>query len=222
MLQDYQQLPETPFQIPKLVMDKLDVLFFKKGQVIFSEGSTPLGAYLLQKGKVKIAKVGSQGKEQIMRIVTQKEFLSHTDLFTYSKYSTSAKAIEDSYLLFISKQEFWSMLRDQNYLFEKLLHQMSVDMKQVEVKIVDFAYKPVRGRLADAILDLDKKFNINNIGQHSVFITREDLAGYVGTVKETVNRLLSEFRKERLISTNGTKINLLDIQGLNKICEMYN
>lgn len=222
MLLNNQPQADLAFQIPQEEMEKLDVLFFKKGQLIFSEGSTPLGAFLLQKGKVKISKTASQGKEQIMRIVTQKEFLSHTDLFSYSKYSTSARAMEDSYLLFISRQEFWNLLRDQNYLFENLLHQMSVDMKEVEGKIVDLAYKPVRGRLADAIMDLDKKFNTINNGQHSVFITRADLAGYVGTVKETVNRLLSEFRKEHLISTTGTKINLIDLEGINKICKMYN
>ncbi|QED37222.1 Crp/Fnr family transcriptional regulator [Antarcticibacterium arcticum] len=222
MLQDNLQPADLPFQIPQPVLEKLDVLFFKKGQLIFSEGSTPLGAFLLQKGKVKISKTASQGKEQIMRIVSQREFLSNSDLFTYSKYSTSAKALEDSYLLFISREEFWTLLRDQNYLFEKLLHQMCVDIKQVERKIADLAYKPVRGRLAEAILDLDKKFNTLNNGYHSVLITRADLAGYVGTVKETVNRLLSEFRKEHLISTTGTKINLIDLEGLNKICKMYN
>ena len=221
MLQDYKPLSQLPFQIPQLILDKLDMLFFKKGQVIFSEGSTPLGAFFLKKGKVKISKTGSQGKEQIIRIVTQSEFLSHTDLFTNSRYSTSAKALEDSYLLFISKQEFWDMLREQNHLFEQLLQQISLDVKSVEGKIVDLAYKPVRGRLADAILDLDKKFN-EDTGQHYVFITRADLASYVGTVKETVNRLLSEFRNERLIATNGTRINLLDINGLNRICKMYN
>ena len=220
MLQDYKPLSQLPFQIPQHILDKLDMLFFKKGQVIFSEGSTPLGAFFLKKGKVKISKTGSQGKEQIIRIVTQREFLSHTDLFTNSRYSTSAKALEDSYLLFISKQEFWEMLREQNHLFEQLLHQISLDVKSVEGKIVDLAYKPVRGRLADAILDLDKKFN-EDTGQHYVFITRADLASYVGTVKETVNRLLSEFRNERLIATNGTRINLLDINGLNRICKMY-
>lgn len=221
MIQEYKPLSQLPFQIPKLIMDKLDVLFFKKGQVIFSEGSTPLGAFFLRKGKVKISKTGSQGKEQIIRIVTQREFLSHTDLFTNSRYSTSAKALEESYLLFIPKQEFWDMLREQNHLFEQLLQQISLDVKSVEDKIVDLAYKPVRGRLADAILDLDKKFN-EDTGQHYVFITRSDLASYVGTVKETVNRLLSEFRNERLIATNGTRIILLDINGLNRICKMYN
>jgi len=113
------------------------------------------------------------------------------------------------------------MLRDQNHLFEQLLQQISLDVKSVEGKIVDLAYKPVRGRLADAILDLDKKFN-EDTGQHYVFITRADLASYVGTVKETVNRLLSEFRNDRLIATNGTRIILLDINGINRICKMYN
>ena len=173
----------------------MDVLFFKKDQVIFSERSTPLGAYLLKMGKVKISKTGSMGKEQIIRIITQIEILGHTDLFTNSRYSTSAKALEDSYLLFISKHEFWDMIRDNNHLCEQLLQQISLDVNCIEAKIVDLAFKPVRGRLADAILDLDKKFN-EDTGQHNIFITRADLASYVGTVKETVNRLLSEFRNE--------------------------
>ncbi len=221
MQQGYKPLSQLPFQIPKVILDKLDVLLFKKGQVIFSEGSTPLGAYFLKTGKVKISKTGNQRKEQIIRIVTENEFLSHTDLFSNSRYSTLAKALEDSFLLFISKQEFWNLLRENNHLFEQLLQQISLDVKGIESKIVDLAYKPVRGRLADAILDLDKLFNEDS-GQHNICITRADLAGYVGTVKETVNRLLSEFRKERLIVTHGTRITLLDIPGLNRICNIYN
>ena len=220
MLQNDKPLSQLPFQIPKLILDKLDVLFIKKGQVIFSEGSTPLGAYYLKTGKVKISKTGNQRKEQIIRIVTQNELLSHTDLFTNSRYSTLATALEDSFLLFISKQEFWNLLRENNHLFEQLLQQISLDVKNIEAKIVDLAYKPVRGRLANAILDLDKIFS-EDTGQHNVFITRTDLASYVGTVKETVNRLLSEFRNERLIATNGTRITILDVHGLNRICKMY-
>lgn len=220
MLKEYQITSEIPFRIPDLVKKKLDVLYLKKGQIIFSEGSSPLGAYLIQKGKVKISKLGSQGKEQITGICSNQEIVGYTDLFFNSRYSTSAKAIEDTNILFISKPEFWKMLREQQNLFEDLLQQLLQDKKLAEAKLVDFAYKPVKGRLADAMICLDKKFNGNN-KKHPILITRADLAGYVGTVKETVNRVLSDFRNEKLISTNGTRINILDLNGLKRISKMY-
>lgn len=220
MLKEYQTTSEILFHIPDDFKKKLDVLYLKKGQILFSEGSSPLGAYLIQKGKVKISKLGSQGKEQITGICSNHEIIGYTDLFFKSRYSTSAKAIEDSTVLFISKPEFWKMLKEQQNLFEDLLQQLLQDKKLTEAKLVDFAYKPVKGRLADAVICLDKKFN-GNSKKHLILITRADLAGYVGTVKETVNRVLSDFRNEKLISTNGTKINILDIDGLNRISKMY-
>ena len=207
--------------IQELFEEKADMLFFKKGQLVYHEGSTPIGAYFVQQGKVKISRLGSLGKQKIVKIVVHPELLTFSDLFSRRKYCTSAEALEDTYLLFVSKDDFWKILENHHEIASYLLCRLAHDINKIEENITDLAYKPVRGRLANAILTLDLDFNGKNETTHSICLTRTDLAGYVGTVKETVNRLLSEFREERIISTSGSRINIHDLNRLSKISQMY-
>lgn len=222
MITPNQFVLDNPFKVMDVMQDRSDLLKVKKGQVIYMEGSTPLGAYLVQQGKVKISKIGSDGKEQILRIAVPEEMLTYTDLISNARYTTSAKALEDTTLLFVPKNEFWSTLRANANLFEEFLILVSNDLNRAEQNITSLAYKPVRGRLADALLALGKKLNSVGDGPQSIFISRYDLACYVGTAKETVNRLLSEFRNENLVSTNGTEIIIDNLRGLMHISKMYN
>lgn len=208
-------------EIPAPLRARADYLFYKKAQLIYQEGSTPLGAYFVENGSIKITKLGSSGKEQILRIVTNGELLCLSDLFSQSRYWNSAKALEDSSLLFISKKDFWEVLKEDDQIFRNLLQQLALNIRKGNEKVVDLAYKPVRGRLAEALLSLESKFSIHGREPQQVAISRADLAGYVGTVKETVNRLLSEFRSEKLISTQGTRIKISDPNGLERISKMY-
>ncbi len=207
-------------QIPKQFREKADVLFFKKGQMIYQGGSTPLGAYFVDKGKVKISKTGSFGKEKIVKIATHPELLSFPDLFSRRRYRATAEALEESYLLFISKEDFWKVLYTNREIFSHLLCRLAEDINKLEETSTDLAYKPVRGRLADAILALED-LNDDTNPSHSICLTRIDLAGYVGTVKETVNRLLSEFREEKIVSTFGSRIEIHNREKLVKISNMY-
>ena len=222
MTQQYDEIVESPFLGMEIADEDYDQLQCKKGQFIYCEGSTPLGAHFVNKGKVKISRIGSDGKEQIMRIATPGEMLSYTDLISNTRYTTSAKALEDGSLLFIPKQDFWNTMKEQNKLYEQFVQMLSKDLTEAEERITDLAYKPVRGRLADALVSLAKKFNKNeHLGNMSIHITRSDLACFVGTAKETVNRLVSEFRKEQIITTEGTRINIVNLQKLKSISRLY-
>lgn len=224
MLQELQSAPKITFSVSDAAESKSDYLEFKRGQLIYCEGSTPLGVYFVRKGKVKMSKMGSDGKEQILRIVTPEEMLSCSDLISDSRYSTSAKALEDTTLLFIPKLEFWKMLRQEQKVLEQFVLLLSSDLKMAETKIADLAYKPVRGRLADALIFLSEKYNHDNKKNDKikVSIKRSDLASFVGTAKETVNRLLSEFRSENIIETDGHDIAIVNMQKLNHLCGLYN
>jgi CRP-like cAMP-binding protein len=222
MLEKSLNLFEISFRISELIKDNSDLLLIKKGQLIFSEGSTPLGIYFINEGKVKICKIGCQGKEQILKISTKKEILSVNDLLSGSKNNNSAIALEDVSLWFIHKHDFANLLIDEHQIMEQFLRKVSRELSLAETRLVHFAYKPVRGRLADAIISLDEIFNRYARQYEPVVISRLDLAGYVGTVQETASRLLSEFRAEKLIDVQGHKINIRDMKGLKKISKMYN
>lgn len=141
-----------------------------------------------------------------------------TDLILQKRYDSSARAIIESKVLFMPKSMFMELLRANKDFNQKLIFQFANEIKKLEDKAVSLASKPVRGRLAESLLVLDKKSQNTD---KKITLSRKELAGYTGTVKETVNRLLSEFNKEKLIAMNRKEISILDQEHLLKISRMY-
>lgn len=190
---------------------------YKKGQVVFQEGSLPLGMFCLHKGLVKITKLGSNGKEQILRIAKAGDFLGYRSLIGGSRYRASAVALEDTTICLVPKAEFMETLRANSVFHDGMMKVLCTVIESAENKLTDIAYKPVRGRIAEALILLDKAFD----DREQITLTREDLAGFVGTVKETAIRIVSEFKNEKLIEIDKRSIKVVNPEGLMRISNLY-
>lgn len=211
----YREIPEAlNFENGNINFDKIK---FEKNQIIFKENIFPVGLFYIKTGKVKIFKIAPDGKEKILRIIKAGDFIGYKDLILKDRYTYSANAIENSTLYFIPKDEFYKLLtrNDVNLFFMNLL---SNELNNTENELLNLAYKPVKGRLVEALLNL----NDTESKTPSITISREELAGFVGSATETVIRLLSELRKQKLISIKGRLINVVDTSGLNRIKNIYN
>jgi CRP-like cAMP-binding protein len=87
--------------------------------------------------------------------------------------------------------------------------------------MADIAYKPVRGRIAEALLLLSQSYKNESNPEGTISISRDDLASYVGTVKETAIRVLKDLKEEKLIETKNHDIHIIDRKGLTHVCELY-
>ena len=87
--------------------------------------------------------------------------------------------------------------------------------------ITDIAQKTVRERLAEVLIQLKDKFELDKDNFLQITLTREELANIVGTATESVIRLLSEFKSDGLIELHGRKIKLININGLKKVGNVY-
>ncbi|GAB5525894.1 MAG: Crp/Fnr family transcriptional regulator [Roseivirga sp.] len=190
---------------------------YTTGQVVFRVNSMPYGLYYVKSGKVKVFKYGSDGKEQILTIAGEGRFLGYKDLLANRRYTSGATVVEDARLVFIPKAVFQQIFRsdDASDYFTNLLCR---DLIEAEERMVSMAYKPVRGRLAESLLNLSNTYKHHG---HGIELTREDLANFVGTAKETVIRLLSEFKTEKLIRIDGRSIEILSEPGLQRILGLY-
>lgn len=200
---------------------------YKKGQTIFHEGMLPTGLYCLNAGKIKISKIGIDGKEQIVRFVTKGGLLGIRALLGGRKYSASATTLEESVVCYINKKVFFKMSINYPEISQCMMILLSTLLEEAENKMTSLAQKPVRERLAESLLILNNVIktkggscNIMN-EDATISLTREDLANIVGTATETVIRLLSEFKDENLIEVSGRKITLIDIEGLRKIGKVF-
>ena len=88
--------------------------------------------------------------------------------------------------------------------------------------ITDIAQKTVRERLAEVILFLVADFGLDEEHFLNITLTREELANIVGTATESVIRLLSEFKSDKLVELSGRKIKILNTPGLEKISNFFN
>ncbi len=199
------------------ISDSKSCNIYKKGQVVFQEGSLPLGIFCLSKGMVKVAKLGSSGKEQILRIAKSGDFLGYRSLIGESRYRASAIALEDTIICLIPKAEFLELMRKNAMFYNGMMKVLCDVIESAENKLTDIAYKPVRGRIAEALILLDKAFD----DREQITLTREDLAGFVGTVKETAIRVVSEFKHEKLIEIDKRSIKVINPEGLMRISNLY-
>lgn len=188
---------------------------YKKGEFIFKEGTRPHGIYCVNYGKIKLFKTGSDGKDQIIRLVKPGDPLGYRSLLSGDKYNGSAMALEDSGVCFISKSMFLNILQRDTTLAIEMIKLLSEDLRKAEIQITNLAQKPVRERVAEALLFIKETygFDTDNKTINATF-SREEIANLVGTATETTIRLLSEFSKDGVIQLSGKKIQILNLQKL--------
>lgn len=195
--------------------------FYKRGQIIFHEDSRAVGVYCLHDGKVKLYKLGFDGKEQILRFVTPGELFGYRSIIGAKHYSTTAEAIEDSMICFINNNKFFELINKYPGISKSLIISLTNLLDEADNKMTSMAQKQVRERLAESLINLVSKFNYeNNPCLNCLNLSREDLANMVGSATETVIRLLSEFKEENLINIEGRKITLINTEGLKKVANL--
>ncbi|TXH57542.1 MAG: Crp/Fnr family transcriptional regulator [Bacteroidia bacterium] len=198
--------------------DQKICISYKKGEYVFKEGTKPYGIYCVNKGKLKLSKVGADGKEQIIRLAKHGDPLGYKSLLSGEYYNSSAIALEDSGVCFISKDMFMSVLQKDNVLAIELMRRLSTELDQTEDQLTRIAQNSVRARVAEAILFIKEAYGYEPDGiTIDAAFSREEIANIVGTATETAIRLLSEFKKENLIAFKGKRVQILDVAKLIKI-----
>ncbi len=195
---------------------------YQKGQPIFQEGSPALGLHCVNQGKIKITKATSEGKEQITRLVKGGDILGFQSVVSETKYTTSAVALDDCVVCFIPRADFFRVWQSNTQFSTSLVQMMAKALGAAEVQMLHLAYKPVRERLAEALLLLVHTFGEKDAPTpFSMSVSREDLASLVGTAKETAIRLLSELKDAGIIATRGSQLTVLNMKELSRIAALY-
>lgn len=192
---------------------------FKKGQIIYHEGQKPTGVHCMSEGKVKIYRLGPDGKEHIVRFAIPGDLFGLRTLIGGGVYSTSSTSIEDSVVCLIPKPVFFRIITRYPEISQCIMLRLSQMVEEAESRLLSIAQKPVRERVAETLIALHNMFNKDQ-QDHSINLSRYDLANIVGTATETVIRLLAEFKDDNLIYINGRKIAIQDFEGLKRIAKI--
>lgn len=189
----------------------------KKGEVIFEEGEVINGIYCVKDGICKLSKLSENGKDQIVKMVVKGQLLGQRSLISEEASNLQAVALNDMEVCFIPRNEIINDLQNNPKFSYEILKEMAQDLKGADNIIVNMAQKSVRQRLAETLVYIHDSFGVNPDRTLSVLLSREDFANIVGTATESAIRVLSQFKKEGLISIIGKQIRIESIEDLKRV-----
>jgi len=189
----------------------------KKGEPIFEEGESVNGVYCVKDGICKMTKLSDNGKDQIVKLAKSGELLGQRSMISDEPANLSAIALEDMEVCFIPRTEILGFFNTNNQFSMNMMKTICEDLKDSDDHMVNMAQKTVKQRLAETLIYLEETFGKNEDGTLHIQLSREELAGMIGTATESCIRLLSELNKLGYIELTGKKITLLDKNKLKRL-----
>lgn len=200
-------------EIRQIVVDK----FYNKGKTVFLEGDDCNGFYIVADGRVKIYKVSFEGKEHILHIYGPGNPFGEVPVFSGQKFPANAETLLKSHLLFFPRSAFVDLISNHPSLSMNMLAVLSMRLRQFTIQIENLSLKEVPGRLSSYLLYLSREQS--RMDSVTLTISKGQLASLLGTIPETLSRILAKMNKQNLIRVSGRDIELVDMMGLEELAE---
>ena len=184
---------------------------YKKKQIIYSEGNRPSRLYYIQKGKVKTYKSNEDGKELIVGLHNEGDFLGYVALLEGTAYKEMAEALEDTELAVIPKEDFEELINANRDVARKFITMLAKNITEKEEQLLKMAYNSLRKKVADSLITMHKKY------KSAIDISRENLATIAGTATGSMIRTLGDFKNEKLIDIKDGSIIILNEKKLESL-----
>jgi CRP-like cAMP-binding protein len=190
---------------------------FTRKNFLYQEGKRPRYLYFLLKGKIKAYKTHEDGKEYITNLYNSNDFIGYIALLEDANYDDSALIMEDAEILLIPREDFIQMIYNDPSVASKFIKLITQNVKEKEDRMIGLAYGTLRKRVAEALVNIYRKFNDSNTQHNTLEMTREDVARYVGTATESLIRTISDFKSEGLVDVVSGKIRITNIKKLENL-----
>lgn len=195
-------------------------LKFQKGEILFEEQEAPKHVFYLHSGTAKLSKIGAYGKEQILRFIKDGDLVGYRSLLCGENFQAKAEAMTDIVATRIPADQFMSLLENDVRFSFAMLQKFAFELGESSNTITFLAQKTVRERLAEVLILLEQKLGTDPEGFINISLTREEIANLIGTATESAIRLISEFKHDKLIETEGRNIKILNHEKLRKVAHV--
>lgn len=204
-----------PSELTFINQNKTQILY-RKGENICKQGAFASYVLYISDGLVKLYLESPNNKNINLRILKTSEFIGLSSIYGDNIYNYSTIALTDSIICLIEKDSIKKLLRDNGHFASEIIKWYCENEKQLFNKIQSLGNKQMHGRLADALLYLNND-NFTNLDLFSL-LSRKDIADFAGISVESTVRLLTEWKNEGIINTDGKIISIIDENRLHEIC----
>ena len=197
------------------ILKKIEHKKFKKGDVIFNEGDDSKSLFFISYGRMKLYKYTTDGKEQIISILSEGDFYGELDILKKSQYRVNASAITDCKICTITSRDFKELMTTRPELALAVIESLTERLTDAESLVRSLATNDIDARIAYLLSSLIDKYGekVGDTIEIEMPLSREDMANYIGVARETISRKLKKFEKDGIIKLQGTKKIIILDQG---------
>jgi CRP-like cAMP-binding protein len=191
------------------------LVYYSPGEVLFKQ-NTPVNSLMyVCRGLVKIIRDADHSKKCILHLSVEGDFIGLQTIFSHELYQYSAVAIENTRILMIDISELHRIISQNGNFASSLLRQASQEGIGIMTKLLNQFYKQLPGRVAEMLLFFSEKIYKSQVFQ--LPLTRQELAEFIGTTKESIIRTLGEFRHDKIIRLEGKKVEIISPDIINTL-----
>jgi len=196
---------------------------WSRNEIIFNQDTPATGFYVVKTGRVKVFKVSSTGKEQILNIFKAGDNFAEVSALDGHTFPASASALDWVELIFFPRLDFLQLLHADPSITIQMLSSLSKHLRHLVGVIEDLSFKDVPQRLAEYLLQLSEMDAVSASDRLSntvtLDLTKTQLAAALGTIPATLSRAFYRLSNEGIISVSGSQIIILDRERLQSVSQ---
>jgi CRP/FNR family cyclic AMP-dependent transcriptional regulator len=215
-LKKIQLLSDLGPEVLARLAERVEMKEVRRREVVYLPGDPGKSIFFVNGGRVKICKVTRDGKSLTLGYCGPSEMFGETCLVGAGARTEMAEAVENAMLTEVERGDFERLLSTTPTLAAGVARLMIARRADLESKLEALVFRDVTSKLAELLIKLGDEYGVDDSRGTLVAlkITHQELANLIGSTRETVSLTLSQFKRKRLIVTEGRKVILSDLDAL--------
>ena len=184
---------------------------YRPGQYLIHQDCAPEGLFVICEGRVRLARIAPDGREQVLQMAGPGELFNAEPLFDGGPTPASARAMSPVRALLLPSAVLVALIGNHPSIALLLLRELSARQRELVILLEDLHFRSVRARLARVLL--------REARDGAAAITQQELAERAGTVREIAGRTLRDMQQEGLVRLLRGQVMVLDLEGLRNVSE---
>jgi CRP/FNR family cyclic AMP-dependent transcriptional regulator len=209
-------LAELGPEVLARLSERIQLREVRRREVVYLPGDPGNSMFIVNGGRIKISKVTRDGKALTLNYVGPSEVFGETCLIEGGPREEMAEAMENSMITELERGDVERLLQNHAQLGFQLTRILAQRRRELENKLETLVFRDVTSKLAELLLALAEEYGVEDSRGTMVAlkITHQELANLIGSTRETVSLTLSQFKRKRLICTEGRKVIISDAESL--------